>query len=71
MPSLCTPAGPSPFLIVTELPPGDEGAQLGDVTRNAQGPVQGPGRSRSKMSLGATGRFMSSFAVETIWSYRD
>lgn len=40
--SLHTPAHPAPSPPVSELPLGDEGAQLGDVTRNAQGPGQGP-----------------------------
>lgn len=56
--SLSTPACPSPFPTVTELPPGDEGAQLGDVTKNAQGPVQGPGKRRNKMSLRARNRMV-------------
>lgn len=50
VPSLHNPAGPALSPPVTELPLGDEGAQLGDVTRNAEGakirchcePLDGP-----------------------------
>lgn len=45
LPILCHPSTPCsspPSPPVSEFPLGDEGAQLGDVTRNAQGPGQGP-----------------------------
>lgn len=55
---------PSLPLLVTELPLGDEGAQLGDVTRNAPGPAQGPEGAETRCPWEQLDGPVSSFASE-------